>query len=150
MSIVTIASNKSAWRGYDYYLNKKVIKFNKLNENEYEGIVRGNGSEYNVYLNIKNPRKSKCDCPFAKGRRVVCKHVVALYFTLFPYKANNYIKEIEKAEKEEEERQIEAEQELQKYINSLSKNELREILFEMVRDDPDWLYYGYEYYDEDY
>lgn len=148
MSVVTSASANSAWRGYNYYLNKKVIKISKLNENEYEGIVRGNDNNYNIYLNIKKPRKSKCDCPFAKDRSVVCKHIVALYFTLFPEQAKAYIKDIEDAEKKEEERQRESERKIKDYINSLSKEELQEILFEIARNDPNCLYYGF--YEEDY
>ncbi|NMB97839.1 MAG: hypothetical protein GYA02_14710 [Clostridiaceae bacterium] len=38
-------------------------------------------------INIVHPRKSKCNCPHADGRRVICKHMIALYFTVFPKEA---------------------------------------------------------------
>ena len=65
MGIISLASGSSCWRGLDYYKCKKVTKLNKINENEYSSIVKGT-TNYNVYLDIKHPRKSTCDCPLAK------------------------------------------------------------------------------------
>ena len=41
MGIISLASGNSCWRGLDYYKNKKVIKLSKINEGEYESIVKG-------------------------------------------------------------------------------------------------------------
>lgn len=40
MGIISLASGNSCWRGLDYYKNKKVIKFKRINENEYSSIVK--------------------------------------------------------------------------------------------------------------
>ena len=61
MGIISLASGNSCWRGLDYYKNKKVIKLSKINEGEYESIVKGTNN-YNVYLDIEHPRKSTFDC----------------------------------------------------------------------------------------
>mgnify|MGYP002644725577 CR=1 FL=1 len=49
-------------------------------------IASGN-NKYVVHIDKMHPRKSKCNCPFADGRRVVCKHMIALYFTAEPQAA---------------------------------------------------------------
>lgn len=83
MGIISLASGNSYWRGLDYYKNNKVIKLNKIDEGEYLSIVKGTHN-YNVHLNIEHPRKSTCDCPLANGKRIICKHIVATYFAVFP------------------------------------------------------------------
>ncbi|MBQ0089720.1 MAG: hypothetical protein KBT27_10375, partial [Prevotellaceae bacterium] len=40
----------------------------------YDGIVSGSeNNKYSVHIETDHPRRSKCNCPFADGRRVVCK-----------------------------------------------------------------------------
>ena len=41
MGIISLASGNSCWRGLDYYKNKKITELNKINENEYESVVKG-------------------------------------------------------------------------------------------------------------
>ena len=86
MGIIQSASGNSCWRGLDYYKEKRVIKLKKINDFEYSSVVKGT-SEYNVHLNIKHPRKSYCNCPFADGKRIICKHIVATYFSAIPQEA---------------------------------------------------------------
>ena len=57
---------------------------------------------YRTIIDVLHPRKSQCNCPFADGRRVICKHMVALLFTELPNEAEAYMLEIEESEKEEE------------------------------------------------
>ncbi len=127
MGILSCASNASAWRGYEYYESKKVISWKKINEEQYEGYVKGNSAEaYRVIIDVKHPRKnSSCNCPYADGKKIICKHQVALLFTAFPQEAKNYIEEIEEYEREEERQEQEAYNNIVKYVNSLSKEELR-------------------------
>lgn len=90
MSILTSASRNSVSRGYDYYKSNNVLSFVKLNDIEYKGKVQGSGSKtYDVIINVKHPKKSFCDCPFANGN-ITCKHMVALYFEIFPDEASDY------------------------------------------------------------
>ena len=141
MGIVSVASNASAWRGYEYYLEKKIIENNKISEDEYEGKVKGSNKEsYNVFIDVEHPRKSKCNCPHAKDKRIICKHIVALYFWVFPNEAKKYIKEVEEYEEELEQREQELEDKLIKYINKLSKDELKQALMEVLYDSPEWVF----------
>lgn len=139
MGIIAVASGNSCWRGLDYYKAKKVIKLNRINENEYTSIVNGT-KNYNVYLNIEHPRKSTCDCPLAKGRRVICKHIVATYFSAIPKEAINFEKEQNKLQEEYEDEQNKIYEKAIKYINKMSKNELIEELIHVFDYGPEWLY----------
>ncbi|MCI9627698.1 MAG: SWIM zinc finger family protein [Eggerthellaceae bacterium] len=81
MAFYSSASNNSTWRGADYYEKGKVKSSYKVGISCFEGEVEGSDDQiYSVYIDIDHPRKSTCSCPFAEGRRVVCKHMVALYF----------------------------------------------------------------------
>lgn len=140
MSIISLASGASVWRGYDYYKSNKILQWTKLTPTEFDGVALGNENrEYKVYIDIKHPRKSKCNCPHADGRRIICKHQIALFFTAFPEEAENYYREVieyeEMVEREEEER----ENRLIKYIDSLTKDELRQELYDLLEDVPEWL-----------
>ena len=81
MGLIEIASGNSVWRGMDYYENHKVVSWNKSGNSTNKGGVSGSNEEnYNVHIDKLHPRKSVCNCPIAEGRRVVCKHMIALYF----------------------------------------------------------------------
>ncbi len=45
MKLINIASGNSAWRGLEYYNEHKVYSFNRINENQYEGIIEGNNKK---------------------------------------------------------------------------------------------------------
>lgn len=133
MSIRTLASGASAWRGYEYYTENKVLSFTQTGEAEYTGQVAGNGpAPYQVKINIAHPRQSKCSCPHADGRRRICKHMVALFFAAFPEEAEDYIEEVEEREREEDERIRARDAALLSYVKSLSKRELQEHLFQAL------------------
>lgn len=133
MGILSAASGTSIWRGYQYFMQKKVVAFVKLTEYEYEGSVAGTSPEpYHVRINIAHSRQSKCDCPYANGTRIICKHMVALYFNAFPDEARRYIAEVEEYEKEEEERAEEHYKEIEAYVKGLSKKELQEELLQAL------------------
>lgn len=133
MGLIEIASNNSVWRGMDYYNNKKVVSWKTLENGVYEGMVScSEGNTYAVHIDTEHPRKSFCNCPFADGRRVVCKHMIALYFTAEPKVVKDFLKKVEKWEAEEEERERQHYEDLRNYINSLSKTELQERLFDAM------------------
>ncbi len=75
MGLIEIASGKSVWRGMEYYNSKKVEEVEKTSDTTIDGTVRGENL-YRVHVDIAHPRKSTCTCPFADGRRVVCKHMI--------------------------------------------------------------------------
>ena len=133
MGLIEIASNNSVWRGMDYYNNKKVVSWESSGIGIYDGTVSGSESNtYKVHIDTEHPRKSSCNCPFAYGRRVVCKHMIALYFTVEPKVAEDFLKEVEKWEAEEEERELQHYEEMKKYVKSLSKTELQEQLLDAL------------------
>jgi len=91
MSILTAASQKSVYAGYNYYKENRILSCEKIGEDLYQGTVQGSGNNiYNVTIDINHPRKSFCDCPHANGTAIVCKHKVALFFSLFPEEAQDY------------------------------------------------------------
>ena len=133
MGLIETASANSIWRGMDYYEARKVISWEKTGTFAYDGIVSGSeGNKYTVHIETNHPRRSTCNCPFADGRRVVCKHMIALYFTAKPEAVDNFLKQVEKWEAEEQEREKQHYEDLRKYVNQLSKAELRERLYDAL------------------
>ena len=133
MGLIEMASGSSVWRGMDYYERKMVCSWKKSGEEAYDGVVSGSeGNKYSVHINKVHPRKSSCNCPFAEGRRVICKHMIALLFTAEPKTAEDFLRQVEKWEQEEKERERLHYKELREYVNSLSKKELQERLYEAL------------------
>lgn len=133
MGLVEAASGNSVWRGMDYYENKKVVSWSSPETNIYEGKVSGNeGNTYTVHIDTVHPKKSTCNCAFANGRRVVCKHMIALYFTINPKVADKLLREAEALEAEEKERRQQYYEEMKSYVRSLSKEELQERLLDAL------------------
>ena len=130
MSLWSMASNASAWRGYDYYREGKVESFAKVAEGVYESFVEGSAiTPYHTVINISHPRKSHCDCPFAKDTRKICKHMVALLFTVNPDEAEAFMNEVEESRKAAERWQQERYSEMERYVKSLKKDELQQQLY---------------------
>ncbi len=140
MKLLNLASNNSFWRGIDYHHEKRIISWNELEENCYQGKVKGSGGAvYDVIIDAAHPRKSVCNCPFAEGRRVICKHMVALDLGIFPKKEQQMMDYIEEQnhmyEKEYEQEMQEREEEIREYVMRLSKEELRQLLIQRMIDD---------------
>ena len=134
MGLLEIASNNSFWRGYDYYKNGNVKSHRQIGEYCYEGEVKGceNGI-YSVMIDVEHPKRSTCNCLHAEGARRVCKHKVALYLSIFPEEMDRVLREIEDWEAGEEQRWQDECKEIEKYVNSLSKQELREqLLWQLI------------------
>ena len=130
MGLIENSSGNSVWRGMDYYENKKVLSWDKSGNDTYDGTVSGSdGKIYSVHIDKAHPRRSVCNCAFAEGRRVVCKHMIALYFTAEPSAAEQFLEQVKEWEKEEDERVGQHYNDFRKYVNSLSKAELQEHLY---------------------
>ena len=75
MGLLDCASGASVWRGYDYFKEEKVTDIEQIGPDIFAAKVSGNSSTpYSVELNLNHPRKSKCNCPHADGKRIICKH----------------------------------------------------------------------------
>ncbi len=141
MGILSLASGNSLWRGYEYFKSGKVIRTEYVSDTEFKGKVSGgNNKIYEVTINTEHPRKSECNCPHAKGKRIVCKHQVALFFAVFPYEAEKYYREVVEYEEQEEKRQAELENKVIDYVCKLKKDELQQTLLELLFDGPEWQY----------
>ena len=58
--------------------------------------------------------------------------MIALYFTAEPKVSKDFLKEVEKWEAEEEERERQHYEDMRKYVKSLSKTELQEQLLDAM------------------
>ena len=133
MGLIEMASGNSVWCGMDYYERKMVCSWKKSGEERYDGVVSGSeGNKYSVHIDKMHPRKSSCNCPFAEGRRIICKHMIALLFTAEPKAAKDFLRQVEEWEQEEKERERLHYKELSEYVNSLSKKELQERLYDAL------------------
>lgn len=138
MSLLSSASGKSVYRGYEYFTENKVLSCKQIHDFEYEETVEGTAQNpYFVHLNLKKPKTSTCDCPFASGLKI-CKHMVAVFFTAFPDEARKYKAELDAYYEEEEKRTEELDDMLRNYIKKLSKAELQEVLLQVLYEGPEW------------
>lgn len=141
MGLINIASGNSCWRGLNYYKEKKVSNYKKLSDNEYGAIINGSNSEkYNIFMDIEHPRNSKCSCPHAKDKRIICKHIVALYFTVFPEEAIKFVDDMKKAEAEYRQYEKDIYAKAVDKITKMSKKELEDAIIHLLNYSPDWVY----------
>ena len=106
MGLLECASGLSVWRGYECFKEKKVQSIKQVDKSVFIANVQGSASTpYSVELHIDHPRKSTCNCPHANGRRIICKHIVAVYFTVLPDEAEKFYKEALVNDEVEEKRQ---------------------------------------------
>lgn len=141
MGVIDCASSASLWRGYDYHKANMVQSITQTGDTTYTATVKGSGTNlYTVEMDITHPRKSKCNCPFADGKRIICKHIIASYFEVFPKEAERIYNEAIKYEEDEDERLAELEEKLISYIGKMKKDDLAQALLELLFDGPEWQY----------
>lgn len=91
MGLIDIASSKSVWRGMEYYKQNKVLSYTVNEDGTCEGVVAGSGDgDYHVHVDMEHPRKSTCDCPLANGKKIICKHIVAVSLCLDESEADRF------------------------------------------------------------
>ena len=142
MGMIECTSGASLWRGYDYYKENKVENLIETSPGIFIADVKGTSDEpYVVEIDIAHPRKSKCNCPHADGKRIVCKHMMAVYFMAFPDEAERYKRQLEEYEAEEEQREQEFEELCDRVIervHSMPKNDLKQVLLQLLFEGPEW------------
>lgn len=139
MGIINCASSNSCYRGLDYYEQKRVSKIKKISATEYQSTVSGSDN-YNVFLDISHPRRSTCNCPLANGKRIICKHIVATYFSVVPNSAKDFIEEQDRLQEEYEEYQNQEYKNVIKCLDKMTKEELIQELISVFDYGPEWLY----------
>jgi len=141
MNFIKSSSYASIYKGYEYYKENRVINYSLIDVGIYKGKVKGsNNNIYEVIINVNKPKSSKCNCPFAKDRLVICKHMVALYFTIFPKEAEKYINELYDGYNDFYEYREHLIKELENKINKMDKNKLKQCLWEVLDEVPDYLF----------
>lgn len=141
MGILECASGASVWRGYDYYKENKVLNIEKIEKDVYAAAVSGSADKpYSVELHVDHPRRSKCNCPHAEGRRIICKHIVAAYFKVFPEEAEKFYTEAMAYQAEEEQYEEELFNKVCEYVSKMKKSELEQTLLDLLMDGPGWQY----------
>ena len=118
---------------------KKVKNLTETASGVFTADVFGTASEpYVVEIDVAHPRKSTCNCPHADGKRIVCKHMVATYFTAYPEEAVRFYREYLKAQEEAEQYEEELYDRVQEYVGHMKRNELQQALLELLFDGPEW------------
>lgn len=120
-------------RGLEYYLENHVEEPKTVlieGEEYYHAKVKGSHHAfYETTINLLRPNQSSCTCPYAHGKVLVCKHMVALLFKLYPNKVKEYdplayVKYYKKLANKKVFIEMAVD-----YINQLSEVELKEHLF---------------------
>lgn len=160
MGLLNSASSQSVMRGYGLWEDKKILSYKQLSAFEYEGYVQGSQPlPYYVKINLKHPKKSYCDCPHANGY-TVCKHMVAMYYAVFPEEAddlNSWMKSdgyyFDEDEEDEyyyrrtsyydDNKPIFYDDLLESYLNDLSQEQMKEILMKELNRDENRTYNQY-------
>lgn len=136
MSYIDSAAYWSKVNGFDYYENGCVISIEKISDDEYHAKVKGSKDNiYNIIYYPDFPKKSTCDCPRANGKKVVCKHKVAVFYALNPQEAEIVKKEREEIisiqeelERQFEERHRERLKNATEYVESLTFEQMKSLL----------------------
>jgi len=139
MGMIECTSGTSLWRGYDYYKENKVENLIETSPGIFSANVEGNSDKpYIVEIDVAHPRKSKCNCPHADGKRIVCKHMMAVYFTAFPEEAQRIYNEAIAYQEAEEKREEELYEKVRQYVYKMKKSETQQALLELLFDGSEW------------
>ena len=139
MGMIECTSGASLWRGYDYYKENKVKNLIETSPGIFSANVEGNSDKpYIVEIDIAHPRKSKCNCPHADGKRIVCKHMMAVYFAVFPEEAQRIYNEAIEYQEQEDKRAEELYEKVRQHVWKMKKNEAQQALLELIFDGPEW------------
>ena len=156
MSIFDRASNSSYWRGFNYYENNHVFDIKHIDDDIYSAVVKGT-EDYDVVVDLKHPLKSTCTCPFTKGNHKMCKHMIALAFSVCQEEVlrakkirDDYFDEQERKERETDSLMKKKEKEIRAFVNRLTEEEVRERLFiTLMNEEYDSVYKSVYGYDDD-
>lgn len=115
-------------RGYDYYVGGNIIDIYNPGKNEYIFKIQGN-DDYEVIVKLDDNGEilySECNCPYDYGP--VCKHQVAAFYKLLEiFSSQNEASNVQKRAKEQ--------QGIKEVLDSLSKEELIDIIMDLIGDD---------------
>ncbi len=132
MDVLTTASLKAKRSGYYCYKNDCVKEVKEVTARVFEArIIEDSGEIVTVKLDLNKTGKSACNCKQASGKRVVCMHMVAVFFKLFPAEAKRYYDEYLKPYDGVYER-ILKKQNFKKYLLKADRAELIDVICELL------------------
>lgn len=164
MGLLECASVRSISRGYDYFTHEKVQELHQLTKAQYSARVAGSAAApYAVFIDTAHPRKSKCSCPHAAGRRIICKHMLSVYFTVFPDEAQRIYEARIAREAEDAEHAYDEWDDCEEYeefddydeydngeedavdlvtkrVRKMTRSELQQALLQILSTGPEWQY----------
>lgn len=152
MSVLSAASQQSAYRGYSYWKEDRIHELEISADGTLTAKVSGSENNmYDVTVNTAHPRKSSCTCPHAAGRHIVCKHMVAVFITAFPSGGLEYQAMLERGWEDDEdeydyydecyideESLPELEASVTRSILKMKKTELQALLMQLLFEGPEW------------
>ena len=103
-----------------------------------EAVRGSDGALYITTIDLAHPRRSNCNCPHASDRRIICKHMVALFFTAYPDEAEQFHRDAMSAEEELEQYQAEVHERVVRRIMRMKKAELQQTLLNLLDSGPEW------------
>lgn len=131
MGIVEKAPKKIIWRAIEYYKQNKVLEVHENGKDCYSAIVAGSGNmKYDVFIDVKHPKKCTCTCPFAKENDVMCKHMVATFFCVNPDYLADFEEEERRYHEDKDYRWQKDKEKLEVLARKMSKEELIDELVE--------------------
>ncbi|SEQ09069.1 SWIM zinc finger [Lachnospiraceae bacterium RM5] len=131
MGLVEKAPKKIIWRAIEYYKQNKILNIKEIEPDCYEADVSGSGKKkYNVFIDMKHPKKSTCTCPFATENDVICKHMVAVYFMVKPEYIKDFIDDEKRYSVDKDYRWQRDKEKLKVIARKMSKEELVDELAE--------------------
>ena len=141
-----------------YFIGDRVIESKEIEPNIVKAKVLGSGMKlYDVMVDFNHPLKCTCNCPHAEGKKIICKHKVAVYFKYHQKEAFDFYDEYVKYEKIDYEYRDEICDNIYTKISEMSKEELVQNCYELLIATPSWTFYDflekngieYEIYDDD-
>ena len=144
MSLMSQSSQAIRIRGYECYKNNMVIQSDMIDNYNYKGKVKGSGDAvYDVAINLKKPRLSICTCPYAKDNQKICKHMIALLFSIDMDAVEEFEEELHYIEEEELFRDDKKNKLVTRFINDISIGKLKQLVYDMLMSKEEWVIYQY-------
>ena len=145
MEFLSRATRRVAVRGFDYFINNHVRECEEIRPDVYKAKVLGSNLQlYDVEVDLNHPLKSVCNCPHAGGKRILCKHKIAVYFLKRPREAFQFYYDVARYAKfDYEDHRDEILDNTYTYIENMSKEDLIESCYDLLLSTPDFAFYDF-------
>lgn len=133
MGLLECAKKITVWRGMNYYFEEKVINLKRnLNDVFTADVLGSSNVPYSVKIDLRHPWKSTCNCPYAAGKRIVCKHMAATYFAAYPVEIDVYQYKYLRPDSFDDLSEEELSDKVYEFVEQMSRNELIKALLDQI------------------